>query len=58
MPERQLTRMQEHSLQPFACELPIPREITVFVVPGQRVTEMREMHADLMGPPGLQFRLE
>ena len=58
MPERQLPRVQEHPLEAFARENAIPREVAVFVVARERVTDVCKMHANLVRSPGLQFGFE
>ena len=51
-------RVQEHSPQPVALKLLVESEVAIFVVPGERETEICQMHPDLMGSAGLQFHLE
>src|SRR5512139_2346234 len=58
MIERKFGRMQEHALQPLLGQPPVEFEIAVLVVPRDRKTEMRGMHANLMGATGLQFRFQ
>src|SRR5262245_43259637 len=54
--DSRLGRMQEHSFERLFLQLFIELEITVLGVARQRKAKMREMHADLVGAPGLQFR--
>ena len=58
MLEAQLGGVQEHPLQSLLHQPLVEFEIAVFVVPRDRKPEMRGMHANLMGAPGLQFRLQ
>ena len=51
-------RMQEHPFQALLRQYLVQGEIAVLVVAQYRKPEMREVHADLVGAPGFQFRIE
>jgi hypothetical protein len=50
--------MQEHALQSFPGQHPIEGKVTILFVTDDRMTEMREMDANLVRAPGPQFCLE
>ena len=50
--------MEEHAFQALAPQIAVPFEVAIFVIPGDGVAKMRQMHADLVRPPGVQVGLE
>ena len=50
--------MQEHPFQSLPRERLVPREIAVLVVAGQRKSQVREVHADLVRAPRLELGFE
>jgi hypothetical protein len=50
--------VQKHPLQAFPGQGLVQRKITIFLVAGDRITQLREMHADLVRSPRTQFRFE
>ena len=58
MREADPARVQEHPLQSFPRERPVPREIAVLVVARERKSEVREMNADLVRAAGLELGFE
>src|SRR5438034_5261074 len=58
MLEFQPPRVEKHAPQSTLGEGPVPREVAVLVVAGERKTKMRQVHANLMGAPGMQLRFK
>src|SRR5882672_9428049 len=50
--------MQKHPLESLFRQLLVECEVAIFVVPRDRETHMRKVHADLVRAPGLQLGLE
>src|SRR4051812_34652323 len=54
--------MQKHTLQASLlsspCQLPVQREIPVFIVTCYRKAQMSQVNANLMSTAGFQFRLQ
>src|SRR5687768_16829848 len=51
-------RVQEHALQSQLSQPAIELEVPVLVVAQDRMLEVREVHADLVGAPGKELRFE
>ena len=58
MHERKLTGVQKHPLHPLLRDHAIELEVTVFVVADDRMSEVGQLNADLMGATGLEFSLD
>src|SRR5258706_6389250 len=50
--------VQEQAPYPLLRQIPVEREITIFVVPEHRMPSMREVDADLVGPAGEEMYFE
>jgi len=46
-------RVQEHAFQSSPLQVAVNAKVAVFVIAGQRKTEMCQMHAYLVGTAGL-----
>src|SRR6185295_5021594 len=53
--ETDSARMQKHALQAGTYQILVQPKISVFVVPRNRITKVREMHADLVRAAGLEL---
>src|SRR5215470_17975675 len=58
MLQRQPPCMQEHAFETFSGERFVPAEVAVLIVAGERKTEVRKVHADLMRAARSQLGLE
>src|SRR4051812_43934633 len=58
MLERQACGVEHEPLHPLLRELTVKREVTVFVIPKDRMPGMSEMHADLVRAAGQQAQFE
>ena len=58
MRDGQFARMEKHAFQATLRERSVRLVIAVLVIAGDRVTEVREMDANLMSAPSLELRFE
>src|SRR2546423_2902852 len=58
MREGETRGVEEHALQAELAQLPIEREIAVFLVAEHRMAQVREVHADLVRAAGEELGFE
>jgi len=51
-------RMQEHPREPERAQRVVPFPIAVLVITGHRVSRVRRMHTNLVGPSGIELDID